>query len=200
MKADHNVVIIRILWKMLHAESPRVAAKPLSLLPLVFLIFFEVSGGPFGTEVRTGCNTGMHACHDWGQTNKGLGLKLNLHVGCGQCSRTFALYYRLHHVPLDLVSTWSTDDCWASDCVPWEQRLCCMGDSSLRTHVGVPGASFVWLVMLSVWGLIPVVFVFTGGFLVMAIRSDRQWVRQARLWIVFLILKLALFESGSIWS
>ena len=27
--------------------------KPLSLIPLVFLIFFEVSGGPFGTEVCT---------------------------------------------------------------------------------------------------------------------------------------------------
>lgn len=26
--------------------------KPLTLLPLIALIFFEVSGGPFGTEVR----------------------------------------------------------------------------------------------------------------------------------------------------
>lgn len=30
--------------------TPR--AKPLSLLPLIALIFFDVSGGPFGTEVR----------------------------------------------------------------------------------------------------------------------------------------------------
>jgi hypothetical protein len=32
--------------------SPRSAktVKPLTLLPLVVLIFFEVSGGPFGTE------------------------------------------------------------------------------------------------------------------------------------------------------
>lgn len=29
------------------------ARRPLSLLPLIALIFFEVSGGPFGTEVRT---------------------------------------------------------------------------------------------------------------------------------------------------
>lgn len=28
------------------------AAKPLSLLPLVALIFYDVSGGPFGIEVR----------------------------------------------------------------------------------------------------------------------------------------------------
>ena len=27
-------------------------SRPLTLLPLVALIFFEVSGGPFGTEVR----------------------------------------------------------------------------------------------------------------------------------------------------
>ncbi len=26
--------------------------KPITLLPLVMLIFFSVSGGPFGTEVR----------------------------------------------------------------------------------------------------------------------------------------------------
>jgi hypothetical protein len=30
---------------------PSPARKPLKLLPLVMLIFFEVSGGPFGTEV-----------------------------------------------------------------------------------------------------------------------------------------------------
>lgn len=28
------------------------ARRPLTLLPLIALIFFEVSGGPFGTEVR----------------------------------------------------------------------------------------------------------------------------------------------------
>ena len=28
-----------------------ISPKPLKLLPLVMLIFFEVSGGPFGTEV-----------------------------------------------------------------------------------------------------------------------------------------------------
>jgi hypothetical protein len=37
------------------AAEPGVAApharRPLSLLPLIALIFFEVSGGPFGTEV-----------------------------------------------------------------------------------------------------------------------------------------------------
>lgn len=34
-------------------SSPRAAAaRPLSLLPLIALIFFEVSGGPFGTEAR----------------------------------------------------------------------------------------------------------------------------------------------------
>ena len=31
-------------------HAPR--KKPLTLWPLVALIFFEVSGGPFGTEVR----------------------------------------------------------------------------------------------------------------------------------------------------
>ena len=42
--------------------SPRKAlkrTKPLTLLPLVVLIFFEVSGGPFGTEVGAG---GWVAC------------------------------------------------------------------------------------------------------------------------------------------
>jgi hypothetical protein len=29
-------------------------AKPLTLLPLVALIFYDVSGGPFGIEVRAG--------------------------------------------------------------------------------------------------------------------------------------------------
>jgi hypothetical protein len=31
--------------------APGLKKKPLTLLPLVMLIFFEVSGGPFGTEV-----------------------------------------------------------------------------------------------------------------------------------------------------
>lgn len=34
-----------------HAAAPN--KRPLTLLPLIALIFFEVSGGPFGTEVRT---------------------------------------------------------------------------------------------------------------------------------------------------
>jgi hypothetical protein len=38
--------------------------KPLTLLPLIALIFFEVSGGPFGTEVRLvfSCS-GFPCCH-----------------------------------------------------------------------------------------------------------------------------------------
>lgn len=35
------------------AALPLPRAKPLSLLPLIALIFFDVSGGPFGTEVRS---------------------------------------------------------------------------------------------------------------------------------------------------
>jgi hypothetical protein len=35
-------------------------AKPLSLLPLVALCFYDVSGGPFGIEVGC-CHIGMHA-------------------------------------------------------------------------------------------------------------------------------------------
>lgn len=36
-------------------------AKPLSLLPLIALIFYDVSGGPFGIEVRAAAGRG-HAC------------------------------------------------------------------------------------------------------------------------------------------
>lgn len=38
-----------------HGGSQR--AKPLSLLPLIALIFYDVSGGPFGIEVRL-----LHDC------------------------------------------------------------------------------------------------------------------------------------------
>lgn len=34
-------------------------AKPLSLLPLVALCFYDVSGGPFGIEVGCSCNMCM---------------------------------------------------------------------------------------------------------------------------------------------
>ncbi len=44
------------------AEGKKVKkAKPLTLLPLIALIFFEVSGGPFGTEVSP-----AHNCLDAG--------------------------------------------------------------------------------------------------------------------------------------
>lgn len=35
------------------AAAPAPAKRPLTLLPLIAIIFFEVSGGPFGTEVRS---------------------------------------------------------------------------------------------------------------------------------------------------
>ncbi len=34
-----------------HDVGHQARKKPLTLLPLIALIFFEVSGGPFGTEV-----------------------------------------------------------------------------------------------------------------------------------------------------
>lgn len=37
--------------------------KPLTLLPLIALIFFEVSGGPFGTEVRCWHTSTVSAAH-----------------------------------------------------------------------------------------------------------------------------------------
>jgi hypothetical protein len=40
-----------------------VQRRPLSLLPLIALIFFEVSGGPFGTEVRQGRAGGARKGH-----------------------------------------------------------------------------------------------------------------------------------------
>lgn len=50
-----------LLASQLHCCAPRslhlpaclhaCRKKPLTLLPLIALIFFEVSGGPFGTEV-----------------------------------------------------------------------------------------------------------------------------------------------------
>lgn len=47
---------------LLHSSSGRDGQaprkKPLTLLPLIAIIFFEVSGGPFGTEVRRA----VHAC------------------------------------------------------------------------------------------------------------------------------------------
>ena len=43
--------------------------KPLTLLPLVMLIFFEVSGGPFGTEVS---GSGLH-CHMTGDAAAHMG-------------------------------------------------------------------------------------------------------------------------------
>jgi hypothetical protein len=34
-----------------HSRGPHKRRRPLTLFPLVALIFYEVSGGPFGTEV-----------------------------------------------------------------------------------------------------------------------------------------------------
>jgi hypothetical protein len=41
-------------------------AKPVTLLPLIALIFYEVSGGPFGIEVGAGWVDGWERCGmDW---------------------------------------------------------------------------------------------------------------------------------------
>lgn len=59
MKADSgdpvfsNDVETPFLQSSSQSSAPQHARKkPLTLLPLIALIFFEVSGGPFGTEVR----------------------------------------------------------------------------------------------------------------------------------------------------
>jgi hypothetical protein len=40
-------------------------AKPVTLLPLIALIFYEVSGGPFGIEVGAGWVDGWESWVSW---------------------------------------------------------------------------------------------------------------------------------------
>ncbi len=59
---EHELTGAKVRFQMDEASSVPILdsvgdhakrIKPLSLLPLIALIFYEVSGGPFGTEVRS---------------------------------------------------------------------------------------------------------------------------------------------------
>lgn len=82
-------------------SSYQNSLKPLTLWPLVVLIFFEVSGGPFGTEVRGRACMRAH-----------LGLHVSAHVatfaiiparaGCRVCWRPAAHHPWLHRAAAGL--------------------------------------------------------------------------------------------------
>ncbi len=50
--SDDDMETVPILAPKREREGHHKRAKPLALLPLVALIFYDVSGGPFGIEVR----------------------------------------------------------------------------------------------------------------------------------------------------
>ena len=57
---DSSVPFLRNAEAAVESAARKKQIKPLSLLPLIALIFYDVSGGPFGTEVTQ--HTGPGSC------------------------------------------------------------------------------------------------------------------------------------------
>ena len=87
--SDDDMETIPILGPKREREGRHKRAKPLALLPLVALIFYDVSGGPFGIEVSP-----------WYKTHAIVADTINRRTVHSQ--RTFRVHAQHEAIPVDL--------------------------------------------------------------------------------------------------